>query len=256
MDLMKTLGEVEQAINDCMSQLEKTLATMSTSDIALQNFQKALSDTSELDKKRYLFLLGLKHIGEQIRNLLPTSAEKLSYIEGRIQKIFQSFKSCGVYVLPRGELENYLPEYKGNLFKISDEDKAETFEKERDFLLRSDLAEQEICQRYSEIIKILDEATASKAINLDLHLSYTIGDWINKVQFAYVRGEVKDIDSLKRNASVDWATYSRIFDLLDFSVGPDGFTCRIKLKSSLDPKEREVVFDNRNVPASYRLTEN
>lgn len=65
---------------------------------------------------------------------------------------------------------------------------------------------------------------------MDLFLTYAIRDWIYKVQSAYNRGEVKDEDSLKRNALVDWQTHSRIFDLLEFSLNRGGFTCRIKLK--------------------------
>jgi len=88
---------------------------------------------------------------------------------------------------------------------------------------------------------------------MDLFLTYAIRDWIYKVQSAYNRGEVKDADSLKRNALVDWQTHSRIFDLLEFSMNRGGFTCRIKLKPLLDPKEREVMFDNIVSAANYEL---
>jgi len=251
-DLMHVIGEAETAISECLNELELKLTDTSESTLPLQ-FRDALSKSSEPEIKRYVFLVGLKYIREQIKSLISSNTEKLNFIEGRLQKIIQAFKRSGVYVLSNGELENYLPEYKGNPYIISDNAKGETFEQERDFILGNDLTEAEICARYSELITILDEATSPKEINMDLYLTYAIRDWIYKVQSAYNRGEVRDTDSLKRNAMIDWATHSRIFDLLEFSTGQDEFTCRIRLKPLLDPKQREVVFDNRLSAANYQL---
>ena len=254
-NLMQVIGEAERTISECLSEIEPKLTDTSDLNSSLQNFRDALFKVSELEKKRYVFLVGLKYLGEQIDGLVSSNAEKLSYIEGRLQKIIQAFKRSGVYVLSNGELENYLPEYKGNPYIISNDAKTKTFEKERDFILENDLTEEKIHARYSELINILDEAISPKGIDMDLYLTYAIRDWIYKVQSAYNRGEVKDENSLKRNAMTDWQTHSRIFNLLEFSLNQDGFTCRIRLKSLLDPKEREIVFDNKVSAANYQLKE-
>jgi len=254
-NLMQVIGETERAINDYLNELEAKLTERSELNSTLQIFRDALNKVNELEKKRYVFLVGLKYIREQIKSLIESRTEKLSFIEGKLQKIIQAFKRSGVYVLSNGELENYLPEYKGNPYIILDDAKAKTFEQERDFILGNDLTEEEICARYGELIGILDEATSPKEIDMDLFLTYAIRDWIYKVQSAYNRGEVEDEESLKRNAMIDWQTHSRIFDLLEFSLNQDGFTCRIKLKPLLDPKEREVMFDNRLSAANYQMKE-
>jgi hypothetical protein len=253
-NLMQVIGETEKAISDCLSELEPKLAESTELNSSLQILRDALK-ASELEKKRYVFLVGLKYIRGQIKSLIESNAEKLSLIEGKLQKIIRAFKRSGVYVLSKGELENYLPEYKGNPYVIPDDAKANTFEQERDFILGSTLTEGEIFARYGELINILDEATSPKEIDMNLFLTYAIRDWIYKVQSAYNRGEVRDEDSLKRNPMIDWQAHSRIFDLLEFSLKRNGFTCRIKLKPLLDPKGREVVFDNRYSAANYRLKE-
>ncbi len=254
-NLMQVIGEAEKAIDECLGELESKLTNTFELNLPSKDFRDALSEASELEKKRYVFLVGLKYLGEQIKSFISTNAHKLSFIEGRVQKVIQAFKRSRVHVLSNGELENYLPEYNGNPYIISDETKAKTFEKERDFILGNNLTEEEIRARYGELINILDEATSPKAIDMDLYLTYAIRDWIYKVQSAYNRGEVKDEDSLKRNAMTDWQTHSRIFDLLEFSLKRDGFTCRIRLKPLLDPKEREVMFDDRVSAANYQLKE-
>jgi hypothetical protein len=254
-NLMQVIGEAEQAISECLNKLEPKLADISGSNPLLQTLKDSLSQVSEQEKKRYVFLLGLKHTGDQIKALLPSNAEKLSFIKGRLPKIIQAFKRSGVYVLSNGELENYLPEYRGNPYIISDDAKVKTFEQERDFILANELTEMQIRARYGELIDILDEATSPKEVDMDLYLTYAIRDWIYEVQSAYNRGEVKDEDSLKRNARIDWQTHSRIFDLLEFSLKSGGFTCRIKVKPLLDPKGREFSFNNTVSAANYQLGE-
>ena len=252
-ELMKTVGAMEQKIDICLGELHTKLDSLRPSDAILQNLKDAVSEANELEKKRCSFLIGSKLIEDKIKMLIPDQEELLKYIEGRLNKILQSFESCGVYILQKGVLENYLPEYKGNPFHISDEGKVKTFEKERDVIFRDDVTETEIVSRYGELIPVLDEATGAREIKLESYLSYVIGDWIHNVQSAYVRGEVKDADSLKKNAPVDWVTHSRIFDLLEFSSDLKGFVCKVKLKPIVDPREREITFNGDTVAASFRL---
>jgi len=254
-DLMQVIGEAKRAISDCLNELATKLTERNKLNSELQTFREALLKVNELEKKRYIFLVGLKHIGDQIKSLIKSKAANWGFIEGRLQKIIQAFEYSGVYVLSNGELENYLPEYKDNPYIISDEAKAKTFEQERDFILRNDLTENEIRTRYGELVNILDEATSVRGIDMDLYLTYAIRDWIYKVQSAYNRGEINDEISLKRNAMTDWQTHSRIFDLLEFSSNQGGFVCRIRLKSLLDPKEREIKFDNNISAANYFIGE-
>jgi len=118
-NLMHVIGEAEKAITDCLNELEPKLIEHSELNSTLQIFRDALK-VDELENKRYVFLVGLKYIREQIRSLIESEAEKLRFIEGRLQKIIQAFKRSGVYVLSNGELENYLLEYKGSPYIISD----------------------------------------------------------------------------------------------------------------------------------------
>ena len=115
------------------------------------------------------------------------------------------------------------------------------------------MSETKIVSRYAELILVLDEATEAMGVNVEVYLSYVIGDWIHNVQSAYVRGEIKDSDSLKRNTLVNWMTHSRIFDLLEFALNLEGFVCKVKLKPIVDPREREITFDNNTVAATFRL---
>jgi len=252
-DLMTPLGEVEQAIDDCLKEIEPVLAEMTTPDSNLQSFYNALTQAKGGERKRYILFLASKLIRKQIEDIIPNKVEPLNYVVGRLLKLTEAFKQCGVYLLPNGELENYLPSYSGNPYVVSDDTKAQAFGKERDFILSNDLTEEQVFSRYDGVVTIIDEASHPNVVNMDLYLSYTIGDWVHKVQSAFVRGEIRDKESLERNAMVEWATHSRIFELLEFSLDSNGFTCRIKLKPLVDPSERTVTFDSTTVAANFKL---
>ena len=55
---------------------------------------------------------------------------------------------------PFGELENHLPSYSGNPYIVTDQAKANVFQQERDLLLRPDMTEAQILQRYGCLLAI------------------------------------------------------------------------------------------------------
>jgi hypothetical protein len=260
MDLMTTIGEVSQALDDCLKAFESARVDTLSENHSLKVLHEALSamtkedsDTQKQTKRRYVFVLGMTLNQRDVDKLIPSKSEKMSFVKGKLAKAFEAFKSCGVHVLPRGELENYLPLYKGSPYRISDNAKAEVFITERDFILTNDLDEGQFHSRYKELITILDEASGSITVNTDLFLNRLVGDWIHTVQSVYILGEFVDRPSLERNARLDWQSHSRVFELVEFSSNTDGFTCSIKLKPLVDPTERVVEFDNSTNAASFKL---
>jgi hypothetical protein len=259
-DLMTTLGELERKIDDCLKDVEPALSKPGELTPSMESFKSALyranglsDEKDKTSSKRYAFMLALRQIGDDIHVVAANKIETVKFVEGRLLKIIEAFKSCGVYLLPKGELENHLPSYTGTPYQIPDSSKAEVFEREQEFLFSSDLTEEQICSRYDELASILDETCRSYTVNMNAYLSYAIGDWIHRVQSAFVRREVFDQDSLFKSAALEWQSHSRIFDLVEFSRNPGGFTCRIKLKPLVDPSEREVGFNNETVAANFSL---
>jgi len=90
-NLMQVIGEAEKAISKCLREIEPKLTNTSGLNSQLQNFRVALSEVSELEKKRYVFLVGLKYLGEKIKHLVSSRAEELSYIEGRLGRMAEIF---------------------------------------------------------------------------------------------------------------------------------------------------------------------
>lgn len=256
-DLMGTIGELERAIGRCVEDLMSALDQQVTCYPELQELRDALASTQpsedDLPRKRCIFAVVLARDRPILERLLPTHSDDLCFIQGRLEQIGLAMKCAGVHILQGGELVHYLPSYQGNPYRVSTDAKRSAFERERQLLLTSNLLEQELLARYGALVEVLDAATSSRMPDFVAHLNYLISDWIHQVQSAVVRGEVKDADSLRVSPLVQWNNYGQILELVHFEKKPTGFMCRVRLKPSVDPLQREFQFDETVVPASYRL---
>ncbi|MBD2343892.1 ATP-dependent nuclease [Anabaena subtropica] len=254
-DLDKYIGQFEQKITELLQIVTLKCKEGSLVDDKLDIFSKKINDQQKDNKKRYIFLVGLKYIGDEIDTLLTQKQDDINFIKSSLQKLITAFKKAGVYLITKGELENCLPSYTGNPYVISDKDKTAAFDSEKNYILSNDLTEEMFHLRYPELINILDEASESNEINMDLYISYAIGDWIHKFQSAFTRGDILDKDSLVKISILELEDYSRIFDIVDFNKNTDGFICKLRLKKIIDLKEREIKFNNKTVAANFQLSE-
>jgi len=250
---MTLYGLMAREISACVKQIEAQAASADSSDTSLQQFLKALLTSKNDEAKRYRFLVGLKRVREKIRVLVPDCADKIDAIEGRLSKLTKAFERCEVYVLPNGALENHLTSYTGDPYAIADAGKLAAFDEERRFLLREGLSHAQIRSRYEELITVIDKATRLAVIEKDKHLNSVIGDWMHRVQRAYQDGEINSLQSLQTSALVDWASFARIIDLVDFSETDAGFRCLAKLKPIMDEDQRLVEFTSDTNAAKFRL---
>lgn len=253
LDLSKYISQLEQNITKFLELFEDKYQNKSLLSSQLNDFYKQINANIDEKKKRYILLISLKYISDEIDSFLAQQENHIVFIKSSLENIINAFKKAGVYLITKGELENCLPSYTGNPYIISDKDKTLAFDKEKDYILSNELTEEMFNSRYPELISILDEASEINEINMDLYIEYTVADWVHKVQSAFIRGEILDKKSLENNPSLNLKSYSRIFDILDFSKNSDGFICRIKIKKKIDLKEREVKFNDKSVPTKIKL---
>jgi hypothetical protein len=180
----KLLGELEQILNKHL--LELSLITPDgTFNEPLKVFLSMISREPDEAKKRNLLFIGLMNYRESIQSIIPKINEDLPFIDGRISKIFEAFKQCGVYILPKGALENHFPEYEGNKFKIEESKKRETFERVRNFILDTSNPPDCVTTHYKDLSELLDLATRAKTIDMNVFLTKAVRDWIFKIQMSF-----------------------------------------------------------------------
>lgn len=222
-----------------------------STDQALSDIQVAVQTTQDTESKRYRVLMACIHNRDMLIASLTANVGEIDYIIAMSSRIGEATMVAGVYLLPRGVLENHLASYTGSPYVVSEKAKPSIFETERNFLLSAESTDIEA--RYSLLIPILDAASGTCEVDLRRHLSYAIGVLIGNVQVAFARREIQSVEMLKQHASIDWSTFNRILDVTSFTSNGAEFECRMKLKPIVDVDETEICFSDTTSHAKFLL---
>ncbi|HEV2691317.1 MAG TPA: AAA family ATPase [Verrucomicrobiae bacterium] len=240
------------AIRELNSRLDAlSRAVESDENPTLVGLKLALNG-QETDSKRYRILVGAINNRELLAHSLPERAGEVDYIIAKTKLIADAAREAGVFLLPKGALENHLASYTGAIYQVPDKLKASTFESERNFIFENP-DQSSVEARYSALIPILDAASGACEVNLKQHLGYAVGILIGNIQTGFERGEIDSADSLMRHASVDWNVYSKIFDIMSFKANDGKFICRIRLKQIVDPRQSELEFTDETIHSKFSL---
>lgn len=261
MDAMSVIGQLEKPLGDCIKAVEATTIPGTSLPILVQMQEAFEAAEKEADpgkvaaKKRYVMLIGAIAYQDALATIIPDEAQTLTLIRGRAKQVIEAFSQAQVNLLVKGELENYLPSYIGNPFAVANSVKADVFDKERTVLLEELLNENDLRSRYGDLIDVLDRVTQTIKVSVEKQIVHHLADWVHKVQSAYRRNSPSNLLALENDPFVDWKVYSRLLTLVSFQSDGNGFVCRIKLKPTIDPHEREVSFTAQDVPTLVALPE-
>lgn len=243
--------DLMDAIRVLNNKLDALITALNAStEPALADIQSAIQQVAETERKRYRVLMAAIHSKEVLVGSLPNKVNEIEYVIAKVSRIADAVQKAGVFLLPKGALENHLSSYTASIYQVPDRVKATTFETERDFIL-STPGTAAIEARYADLIPILDAASGVCEVNLKQHLGYAVGEFIGNVQRAFERQEIRSVETLKQHASVDWSTYNRILEVISFAMENDGFNCRMKLKPVVDPEESEFNFSDTTVHSKF-----
>lgn len=257
-DCMAVIGQIESPLTECIAALEVTDTgageVVAQLRDAVRLATSAESDESKLAaKKRYILMVAILHSFEDIANAIPQKREVLELVKGKASQIIEAFRQAQVFLLTRGELENYLPSLEGNPFYINGRMKSDAFDRERTHLLDSEYSATDLRLRYRGLVDIMDAAILSPSVSVEQQLIRHIADWAHKVQSAYRRGAPRTADELLIEPNVEWKVYSRLFELVSFVPEGGSFTCTIKLNASVDSSSRTLAFTGEDVPSKLVL---
>lgn len=208
----------------------------------------------EAPRRRYRTLLSLVFDGDLIKRAADVTDADVNAALGMLEKIREAAAAGGNQILPRGALENHLPSYTGDRFKVEKSSKAVVLADELEFLA-SNPSDDNVVTRYSPIISVLDSVIETRSVDPTMFVSLSLGDWIAIIQRGFDRGEIVDMQSVKSHPDCMWDRYQRILDLASFNVGENRktFICKGKLRPQVDLTEREFQFDDTTLHAKFRI---
>lgn len=209
--------------------------------------------TKNINTIKDVVLLSLYRFKNEIEEAQPDIKCDIETILAKHKQYLDCIKYANIFIIPDGELEHFFKASTIDYLNIEQKDKL--FNAEREAILRIE-SKEEIEEKYQEILPLLKMSVPYVQVDMLKHIKYTIVDWIQKVQNAVVRNEIKDIATLKTNARVEYSTYSQILECKDgdFTLQPDGsFNCTISLKVSAIGAEKQISFSDKTTPRDFNI---
>lgn len=247
-------ASMSEAIQRLVQKLDSIHQQIQASNAAAIGGIKAQIVHDEAPRRRYRTLLALIFDGPAIKNAADVNAADVDAALGMLERIREAAAAGGNQILPKGALENHLPAYTGDRYKVDRSLKPIVLADELEFLA-SNPTDEDLRRRYSLILPVLDSVIEAKSVDPARFVSFSLGDWIASVQRAFDRGEVTNLETLRAHPDCMWNRYRRIMELLAFNVTDDqkSFTCRGKLRSQVDITEREFQFGDMTLHAKFRI---
>ena len=206
---------------------------------------------NNIDSIKDVVLLSIYRFKELIKEACPDIKDDVETFLSKHRLYLDCIKNANIFIIPNGELEHFFKASSVDYMNITQKDKL--FNAERDFILNID-SKEELDEKYSNILPLLKESVPHVRVDILKHIKYTIIDWMQKVQNAIARDEVKDLQTLKTNARIEYSTYNQILECRDgdFIIHPDGtFNCIIYLKASVIGEEKQITFSDKTTPRDF-----
>lgn len=253
-DVAKNIGELERLLTN----ISNELMTQSSTDPEISMvISKLIELNREKDKNKSQILdvvhLALYRIQDKLNNTIPQKKDDINSFIIKHKRYIECIKSGNIFIIPNGELEHFFKASTIDYLNITQKDKL--FEAERDFIMKMDDAEL-IKKEYNDLMPLLTESVPHIKVDIINHIKFAVVDWIQKVQNAVARNEVKNVQSLKTNARVNYSTYNQILECKDedFTLNSDGtFKCTIYLKSSVIGEEKQITFSDKTTPRDFNI---
>lgn len=216
---------------------------------------KGISGDHALERRRKVTFLAIQRISDELSKHMGTTYEtNLTRATALSELIINSFETVNVFVLSRGEIENYYSTYSGNQYSIADDKKTDYFLTEYDAI--NELTQEQLASKYSELIVLLDKLCPITKVDTKRMLSLKLSDWIHIIQTLFRTNNSITIETIKVHPKVQWNKYKRIVDLVEFSpdVKNNTFICKFKVKEPLLEGGTEIyAFDQNTVPAQFSV---
>ena len=253
-DVSNCIGEIERLLVKIGDTLNNNTSENKNVKTIVEKLHGLYSDrTKNINTIKDVVLLSLYRFKNEIEEAQPDIKCDIETILAKHKQYLDCIKYANIFIIPDGELEHFFKASTIDYLNIEQKDKL--FNAEREAILRIE-SKEEIEEKYQEILPLLKMSVPHVQVDMLKHVKYTIIDWIQKVQNAVVRNEIKDIATLKANARVEYSTYNQILECKDgdFTLQPDGsFNCTISLKVSVIGAEKQISFSDKTTPRDFNI---
>lgn len=258
-DLMATIGVLQtltSEISELLTNIDpSTLSDLSTEFTTFLSTLKNVVGDKATQIKRRLTLLAIQRIYDEISEQFDAPSNiKLTRAKSLLAQILTCLENSNVFVLAKGEIENYYVTYTENQYSIADNKKTDYFLTEFDAI--NELSKSQLTEQYPELISILDKICPVTTIDTKRMIGIKLSDWIHSVQSLFQSNNSITKASVEASPKTQWDKYKRLIELVDFSADKKSntFVCKFKINSKLlDCGDSTYEFTQNTVPSQFKI---
>ncbi len=253
--IMEEIGGAESSINEIVTELLSDDPPLGASEelTSLIESLKAQRGDKQTKLRQRVFAIGMQRIREELECILsPESNRKLTRILAIERDIFDCLNSVNIFVLEKGEIENYYTLPIGNQYQIPDSVKTEYYSKE--YQVIEAMTGEIVEAKYREISNMLDKICKNTEVNTEKVLSRIIGNWIHAVQSAIRTNSDLTVEQLEKLPEVNWNSYQRIIEIVELNHLGTDYCCQFKiLRDLVKDSEKIYYFTGNTVAANFSV---
>lgn len=253
-DLSNLIGELERKLKEVADNIV-TKTTTDTDLIHLIDFLKPIISISDKRHKVITaFLIASIKFKSKILSVIDEDQKaKINFIIPRFNQLLEALKTANIFIFPKGEIEHYYTQTSLDYLNFSDKQKNESFHTERDYILSS-FDKGQFETDYAELLPILKSSVPQVSVDLSKHLKFQIVEWIQTIQRAISKEDIKNMVGLKSNAKINYKLYNQILEVNSLEIQEDKrFICKMKIKQPLTELDNEIEFNEKTIPHDFIL---
>lgn len=244
----RLLLKIADRLKEVNSKDEDTKRLVDELQIAYSNVPK------DVNRIKDVILLSLYRIKEKLISQVPDIKDDADSLLAKHQQYVDCIKKSNIFIIPNGELEHFFVASPIDYLNITNKDKC--FALERDRILEFD-NKDEIENKYQKILPLLKESIPHVEIDMLKHIKYSVIEWIQNVQNAIDRGEIRNFGDIQTSARVNYSLYQQILECREsdgLKVEKNGeFRCVIYLKKSIIGEEKKIVFTDKTTAREFKI---
>jgi predicted ATP-dependent endonuclease of OLD family len=245
-----TINEKIEKLHDELNKLPilTNLNNVSNSSVLYEFNKKYNNELKNGNNKRhYILIKAVVSLYEDLISHYRQQVEKIKDVKNLIEDIIKDFSFLNVFLLPKGELENYYITTNNSGNQVN---KLEHFIKEMNYL--EDLNKEQVLSKYEPLIVFFKKILNIRDPDFIKTINFYLTDWIHLIQKAYQENPLINEQELRKYLPT--YPYDALWDIESFinDIPNQNFCCKIKLKLVL--KGKILEFDNNVIPAKFMIS--
>ena len=245
-DFGKYCGALDRKLTCLIDRLLN--ANLPTHLTRLGDFLRELGDRKTWDKERWAKarMAVMTAISRHREDVVSVASQQLvEDIEGHREQILSALKRKNINVLPGGTLEQYLPHYIGDRYRINEEKKRKAVNSEIEELAKLS-TEEDLATRYDELYNAVCALPSKEDVDVNPVLRNYLSDYIHELQKTVVNNPDWNQDQIQSRLNTLRPSIAGVFTIGDYERMHQGeFRASIEIAEMLGQGRRFAQVDHR-----------